>query len=94
MKRYMIIDGNSIINRAVYAIKTLTNSAGLFTNGIYGFLNILFKNLDEYSPDYISVAFDMRAPTFRHKHYDKYKAQRKGMPSELAMQMPTRQTIL
>ena len=94
MKRYMIIDGNSIINRAFYAIKTLTNSAGLFTNGIYGFLNILFKNLDEYSPDYISVAFDMRAPTFRHKHYDKYKAQRKGMPDELAMQMPVLKEIL
>lgn len=94
MKRYMIIDGNSIINRAFYAIKTLTNSAGLFTNGIYGFLNILFKNLDEYSPDYISVAFDMRAPTFRHKHYSKYKAQRKGMPDELAMQMPVLKEIL
>ena len=88
MKKYMIIDGNSIINRAFYAIKNLTNSAGLPTNGIYGFLNILFKNLEEYSPDYISVAFDMRAPTFRHKHYKAYKAQRKGMPEELALQMP------
>jgi len=94
MKRYMIIDGNSIINRAFYAIKNLTNSAGMPTNGIYGFLNILFKNLEEYSPDYISVAFDMRAPTFRHKHYQAYKAQRKGMPEELAMQMPVLKEIL
>lgn len=94
MKRYMIIDGNSIINRAFYAIKNLTNSAGLPTNGIYGFLNILFKNIDEYSPDYISVAFDMRAPTFRHKYYKQYKAQRKGMPEELALQMPVLKEIL
>lgn len=94
MKKYMIIDGNSIINRAFYAIKNLTNSAGLPTNGIYGFLNILFKNLEEYSPDYISVAFDMRAPTFRHKHYKAYKAQRKGMPEELALQMPVLKEIL
>ncbi len=94
MKKYMIIDGNSIINRAFYAIKSLTNSAGMPTNGIYGFLNILFKNIEEYSPDYISVAFDMRAPTFRHKHYKEYKAQRKGMPDELALQMPVLKEIL
>ncbi len=94
MKKYMIIDGNSIINRAFYAIKNLTNSAGLPTNGIYGFLNILFKNIEEYSPDCISVAFDMRAPTFRHKHYKGYKAQRKGMPEELALQMPVLKEIL
>ncbi|MBR2476573.1 MAG: DNA polymerase I [Clostridia bacterium] len=94
MKKYMIIDGNSIINRAFYAIKNLTNSAGLPTNGIYGFLNILFKNIEEYSPDYISVAFDMRAPTFRHKHYKQYKAHRKGMPDELALQMPVLKEIL
>ena len=94
MKRYMIIDGNSIINRAFYAIKTLTNSAGLPTNGIYGFLNILFKNIEEYDPQYISVAFDMRAPTFRHKKYAAYKAQRKGMPEELAIQMPVLKEIL
>lgn len=94
MKRYMIIDGNSIINRAFYAIKNLTNSAGLPTNGIYGFLNILFKNLEEYSPDYVSVAFDLRAPTFRHKYYKQYKAQRKGMPEELALQMPVLKEIL
>ena len=94
MKKYMIIDGNSIINRAFYAIKNLSNSAGLPTNGIYGFLNILFKNLEEYNPDCISVAFDMRAPTFRHKHYKAYKAQRKGMPEELAVQMPVLKEIL
>ncbi len=94
MKRYMIIDGNSIINRAFYAIKNLTNSAGLPTNGIYGFLNILFKNMEEYNPDYISVAFDLRAPTFRHKYYKEYKAQRKGMPEELALQMPVLKEIL
>lgn len=94
MKRYMIIDGNSIINRAFYAIKNLSNSSGLPTNGIYGFLNILFKNMEEYSPDYISVAFDMRAPTFRHKYYKEYKAQRKGMPEELRLQMPVLKEIL
>ena len=94
MKKLLIIDGNSIINRAFYAIKALANKQGMFTNGIYGFLNILFKNTEELNPDYIAVAFDLKAPTFRHKMYDKYKAQRKGMPDELKMQMPVMKEIL
>ena len=94
MKKLLIIDGNSIINRAFYAIKALANKQGMFTNGIYGFLNILFKHTEELCPDYIAVAFDLKAPTFRHKKYDKYKAQRKGMPEELRMQMPVMKEIL
>ena len=94
METYLMIDGNSIINRAFYAIKLLTNQHGVYTNGVYGFLSILFKQLDELEPDYVAVAFDMRAPTFRHKQYKEYKAQRKGMPDELAMQMPILKEIL
>ena len=94
MKKLMIFDGNSIINRAFYGIKMLSNSKGVFTNGIYGFLNIYFKFLEEEKPDYIAVAFDLRAKTFRHKMYDQYKAQRKGMPEELAQQMPYLKEIL
>ena len=94
MKTLMIVDGNSIINRAFYAIKALANKNGMFTNGIYGFLNILFKNLDTINPDYIAVTFDLKAPTFRHKKYPLYKAQRKKMPSELAMQLPVLKEIL
>ncbi|MBE7038770.1 MAG: DNA polymerase I [Ruminococcaceae bacterium] len=94
MKKFLLIDGNSIINRAFYGIRLLTNKNGIFTNGIYGFLNILFKNLDELSPDYVAVAFDLKAPTFRHKKYDGYKVQRKPMPKELAMQMPILKDVL
>ncbi len=94
MEKFLIIDGNSIINRAFYAIKMLTNKDGVYTNGIYGFLNILFKNLEELNPEYVAVAFDLRAPTFRHKMYSEYKAQRKGMPEELRMQMPILKDIL
>ncbi len=94
MEKFLIIDGNSIINRAFYAIKMLTNKDGVYTNGIYGFLNILFKNLEELNPEYVAVAFDLRAPTFRHKMYSGYKAQRKGMPEELRMQMPILKEIL
>ncbi len=94
MKKLLIIDGNSIINRAFYAIKMLTNKDGIFTNGIYGFLNIFFKNTEELNPDYIAVAFDLKAPTFRHKKYSQYKAQRKGMPDELKMQMPILKEVL
>ena len=94
MEKFLIIDGNSIINRAFYAIKMLTNKDGVYTNGIYGFLSILFKNLEELNPEYVAVAFDLRAPTFRHKMYSEYKAQRKGMPEELRMQMPILKEIL
>lgn len=91
---YMIIDGNSIINRAFYATPPLTNSKGVHTNGVYGFLNIYFKFLAEENPEGAAVAFDLRAPTFRHKMFDGYKASRKGMPDELASQMPILKDVL
>ncbi len=84
----LVIDGNSILNRAFYGIKLLTTKDGRFTNGIYGFMNIFLKLLEETEPQAVAVAFDLRAPTFRHKMYDGYKAGRKGMPPELASQMP------
>ncbi|MBC7766326.1 MAG: DNA polymerase I, partial [Hyphomonadaceae bacterium] len=94
MPKLIVFDGNSIANRAFYGIRVLTNREGQFTNAIYGFLNILFKFMDEEQPDYICVAFDLKAPTFRHTQYDKYKAQRKGMPEELASQMPVIKDVL
>ncbi len=94
MKKFLIIDGNSIINRAFYGIRLLSNKHGLFTNGIYGFLNIMFKNIDEINPDYIAVTFDLKKPTFRHKMYNEYKAQRKPMPEELRMQLPVLKEVL
>ncbi len=94
MKKLLIFDGNSILNRAFYGIRLLSNSKGIFTNAIYGFLNIFFKYKELENPDYIIVSFDMRAKTFRHKMYDGYKAQRKGMPDELAQQMPYLKEIL
>ena len=94
MERLLIIDGNSIVNRAFYGIRVLTNHQGVPTNAIYGFLNIMLKTLEDRNPDYLCVAFDLRAPTFRHKAYDLYKAQRKKMPEELAVQLPLLQEIL
>jgi len=94
MKKMLIIDGNSIINRAFYGIRLLTNKHGMYTNGIYGFLNIMLKHTEELCPDYIAVAFDLKAPTFRHKMFSDYKAQRKGMPEELKVQMPVMKEIL
>ena len=94
MKKLLLIDGNSIINRAFYGIKLLTTKDGRFTNGIYGFLNILIKLRDEVQPDAVAVAFDLKEPTFRHKMYDGYKAGRKGMPPELASQMPVLKELL
>ena len=88
MKKMLVIDGNSILNRAFYGIRPLTNKDGLNTNAVYGMINIISKHLDSLKPDYAVVAFDMRAPTFRHKMYELYKANRKGMPEELAEQMP------
>ena len=86
--KLLAIDGNSIINRAFYGIKLLTTKDGRYTNGIYGFINILNKLLESEQPDGVAVAFDLRAPSFRHKMYSEYKAGRKGMPDELASQMP------
>ena len=93
--KLMVIDGNSIVNRAFYGVsQNLSTRDGLPTNAIFGFLNILLKLLDEEKPDGLAVAFDMRAPTFRHLAYDGYKAQRKGMPEELAAQMPVLKEVL
>lgn len=88
MKTLLVVDGNSILNRAFYGIRTLTNSSGLPTNAVYGLVTMLTKQIEKYDPDYAAIAFDMRAPTFRHKMYDGYKATRKGMPEELALQLP------
>ena len=92
--KLLVLDGNSIVNRAFYGIKLLTTKSGEFTNGIVGFLNILEKLKEETQPDAVAVAFDMRAPTFRHKAFAGYKAQRKGMPPELAAQMPLLKELL
>ena len=92
--KLLAVDGNSILNRAYYGIKALTTKNGEFTNGIYGFLSILLRVLDEAEPDAVAVAFDLRAPTFRHKLYDGYKAQRKGMPHELASQLEPLKELL
>ncbi len=90
----LALDGNSIVNRAFYGIKPLTTRDGLYTNAIYGFLNILQKLLDETKPDALCVTFDKKAPTFRHKAYEGYKGTRKPMPEELAMQMPVLRQVL
>ncbi len=92
--KLLVIDGNSIVNRAFYGIKLLTTKDGQFTNGIYGFLNILIKLRQECEPDCVAVAFDLKAPTFRHKMYEEYKAGRKGMPDELRSQMPILKELL
>ena len=96
-EKIMIIDGNSILNRAFYGLqgaKLLTTSGGLHTNAVYGFINILNKYLEEEKPEYLCVAFDMKAPTFRHLEFEGYKAKRKGMPDELAEQMPVMKEVL
>ena len=88
MKKLLIVDGNSILNRAFYGIRPLSTKDGLPTNAVYGFINILKKHLDALAPDMLVCAFDLKAPTFRHKMFDGYKANRKGMPEELAAQLP------
>lgn len=93
-KKLVLIDGHSILNRAYYGIPVLSNSKGLHTNAIYGFLNILFKILEEEKPDYLAVAFDVHAPTFRHLMYDAYKGTRKPMPEELREQVPVMKEVL
>lgn len=92
--KLLVLDGNSILNRAFYGIKLLTTKDGHFTNAIYGFLTMLKKMWDETQPDAVAIAFDRREPTFRHLEYDGYKAQRKGMPEELAEQMPVLKELL
>ena len=92
--KLMILDGNSVINRAFFGVKPLTNKEGLFTHAIFGFLNILERMEREEQPDAVCVAFDLHGPTFRHLQYDGYKATRHGMPEELAMQMPVMKDVL
>ena len=97
MEKIVLIDGNSILNRAFYGImgsKMLMTPDGKYTNAVYGFLAILFKVLEDIKPEYLMVAFDLKAPTARHKMYEGYKANRKGMPNELAEQMPILKDIL
>ena len=92
--KLLVLDGNSILNRAYYGIKILTTKDGYYTNAIYGFLTTFRRLLDESSPDAVAVAFDLKAPTFRHKAYDGYKANRKGMPEELAQQLQPLKDLL
>ena len=95
MKRIAIIDGNSLVNRAYYAMRNpMITRDGIYTHGIFGFLNMMEKIKRDYEPEYMAIAFDMKAPTFRHKEYDAYKAGRKKMPPELAMQIPLLKDVL
>ena len=93
-EKLVLIDGHSILNRAFYGVPDLTNAQGLHTNAVYGFLNILFKLLDEEKPDYLTVAFDVKAPTFRHEIFKEYKGTRKPMPKELHEQVPVLKDVL
>ena len=94
MERLLILDSNSLMNRAFYAIPPLTTTEGIHTNAVYGFTNMLFKMKEEIKPDYIVAAFDRKAPTFRHKEYEEYKAGRKKMPPELGEQFPIIKEVL
>lgn len=93
-EKIVLIDGHSILNRAFYGLPALTSSEGVHTNAVYGFLNILFKILEEEKPQYLTVAFDLHAPTFRHKMYPEYKGTRKPMPEELREQVPLMKEVL
>ena len=96
MKKFklMAIDGNSIVNRAFYGIRALSAKDGTPTNALYGMINIFSKHIEEYKPDFAAVAFDLKAPTFRHKMYDEYKAGRHAMPDDLVVQMPLAKQIV
>ena len=93
-EKLVLIDGHSILNRAFFGLPDLTNSQGLNTNAVYGFLNILFKILEEEKPNYLAVAFDVKAPTFRHRMFDGYKGTRKPMADELRQQVPVMKDML
>ena len=93
-EKIVLIDGHSILNRAFYGVPDLTNSEGLHTNAVYGFLNIMFKVLDEEKPEYLTVTFDVHAPTFRHKMFADYKGTRKPMAEELRQQVPVIKDVL
>ena len=94
MKKTLLIDGNSLINRAFYALPILSTDEGVYTNGVYGFLKMFYKAVDEYQPDNIVCAFDVKHPTFRHEKYADYKAGRKKMPEELVPQIPLLKKVL
>ncbi len=94
MEKFVLIDGNSLLNRAYYATPIFTTKDGLPTNGIFGFIKLMLKIISDKKPSYMAVAFDVHAPTFRHKMYDEYKAGRKSMPDELAVQMPILKDVL
>ena len=93
-EKLVLIDGNSLINRAFYALPLLKNSDGEYSNAVYGFCNILIKLIESQKPKYFAVAFDMGHQTFRHQIYDGYKAGRKKMPEELAAQIPVLKSVL
>ena len=93
-KKLVLIDGHSILHRAFYGVPDLTNAQGLHTNAVYGFLNIMFRILEEEKPDFLGVAFDVHAPTFRHEMYEAYKGTRKPMPEELREQVPVLKDVL
>ena len=94
MEKLVLIDGNSLINRAFYAMPLLTTKDGVYTNAVYGFMNMFFKILDEDRPKFVAVAFDLKAPTFRHEMYAEYKGTRKPMPDELRPQIPMLKELL
>ncbi len=94
MEKLILIDGNSILNRAYYGIPLLQNNNGEYTNAVYGFLNIMFRFIDEENPTHIAIAFDVKAKTFRHKQFSEYKGTRKGMPDELRAQLPLIKNLL
>ena len=94
MSKILLVDGHSILNRAYYGIPLLSNAQGEYTNAVYGFLNILFKVLDEEKPEFLAVAFDVHAPTFRHEMYKEYKGTRHAMPQELVSQVPLTRDLL
>ncbi len=93
-EKIVLIDGHSILNRAFYGVPDLTNAEGMHTNAVYGFLNIMLKILETEKPEYLTVAFDVKSPTFRHEMYAEYKGTRKGMPEELREQVPVIQEVL
>lgn len=93
-EKILLIDGHSILNRAFYGLPDLTNAEGKHTGAVYGFLNILFRILEEEKPQYLTVAFDLHEPTFRHKMYEAYKGTRKPMPEELREQVPLMKEML
>ena len=92
--KILVVDGNSILNRAYYGIRPLTNKSGLYTHAVYGMINIISRYFDSVSPDYCVVAFDLKAPTFRHKMFSEYKAGRKPMPDDLRPQIPLLKELL